>query len=163
MLVAVPVNGETLSRGSISFGACSALIFRQGDVVVKELSVQLALEVVGKAGCSAVLCSVFESACGVRGKRRELYVVVRWVCGINWQGTVSIANFDIKRLFSICCYTYAFALVSVIQPSVFVASAGPSCHSILEALSSGYPPMSTANLCSGLYFNSISSQIHFAR
>ena len=45
----VPVNGETLFRGSISFGTCGALIFYPGDVVVKELSVQLALEVAGKA------------------------------------------------------------------------------------------------------------------
>ena len=106
----VPVNSEMPFRGSISFGACSVLIFHPGDMVVEELSVQLALEAVGKAGCSAVLCFVFERACGVRRKRSELYVVVRWVCSINWQGTVSIANFDIKRLFSICFYTFAFAL-----------------------------------------------------
>ena len=106
----VPVNGETLFRGSISFGECNALIFCPCDMVVEELSVQFALESAGKAGCSTSLCFVFERACSVRGKRSELYVVVSEVCGINWKITVSIANFDIKRLFSICFYTFAFAL-----------------------------------------------------
>ena len=85
-------------------------IFCPCDMVVKELSVQFALELAGKAGCSASLCFVFERACGVRGKRSELYVVVSGVCGINWKINVSIANFDIKRLFSICFYPIAFAL-----------------------------------------------------
>jgi hypothetical protein len=143
-------------RGSISFGACSALIFCPGDMVVEELSVQLALEVAGKADCSVALCFVFERACGVRRKRSELYVVVRWVCGINWQGTVSIANFDIKGFLAFVFTHLRLLFLIVIQPSVFVAGANPSCHSVSEALSSGYPPMSAADLCRGLYFNSIS-------
>ena len=52
----VPVSGEKMFRGSISFGACSALIFCPGDMVVEELSVQLALEAAGNAGCSTALC-----------------------------------------------------------------------------------------------------------
>jgi len=80
----VPVNGEMLFGGSIGFGVGSALIFCPSDMVVEELSVQLALEATGKAGCRAVLCFVFERACGGGREMSELYVVLWRVCGISW-------------------------------------------------------------------------------
>ena len=72
----------------------------------------------------------------MRGNRSELYVVVRWVCGINWQGTVLIANFDIKGFLAFVFTHLCLLFLFVIQTSVFVAGADPSCHSVLEALSS---------------------------
>ena len=63
------------------------------------------------------LCFVFKRACGVRRKRSELFVVVKWVCDINWQGTVSIPNFDIKVFLAFVLTHLCLLFLIIIQLS----------------------------------------------